>query len=527
MGSGPAGIAATMALVAQGHRVTVVDVGNELEANRQAVVDRMRGQSPEEWSDQDLETAVGHREATREAVHSKLAFGSSYSFAPSGWEEGIEWEGAPGFHHSHALGGLSNVWGSSLVPYRQEDIAGWPISIADLEEHYRAVLRFVPSTGIVDDLAAILPLYTERTSPLASSRQAAALFDDLRQNHDVLAAAGVRFGRSRLAIHAGGKPGSPACPGCTLCLTGCPYGLIYSSAETLAGLVRDGRVDYLPGHRVERFESTAGQAMLHGRRTVDGSPFELRAARAFIGSGVLPTAAIALESLGAQDRTIVLRDSQYFIYPLLRFRGVSGVEYEAMHTSAQAFVEINDPGVSEHLVHLQVYGYSGFLHHELNRTFLRFPLRSARFREAFLGRVLIAQGFLHSKESGHLELSLRRPAGERSVLFCRPVRSAAVVKRVLGVGAKLAVQSARLGLVPLIPGVKIPRPGSGYHSGGSFPMSDSPTELETDLLGRLPSHDRVHLVDASVLPGIAATSVTLSVMANAHRIASLAATLDA
>jgi choline dehydrogenase-like flavoprotein len=38
--------------------------------------------------------------------------------------------------------------------------------------------------------------------------------------------------------------------------------------------------------------------------------------------------------------------------------------------------------------------------------------------------------------------------------------------------------------------------------------------------------DRVHLVDASVLPSIPATSITFSVMANAHRIASTAAGFD-
>jgi choline dehydrogenase-like flavoprotein len=35
----------------------------------------------------------------------------------------------------------------------------------------------------------------------------------------------------------------------------------------------------------------------------------------------------------------------------------------------------------------------------------------------------------------------------------------------------------------------------------------------------MPEWDRVHLVDGSVLPTIASTTFTLTVMANAHRIA--------
>jgi choline dehydrogenase-like flavoprotein len=44
--------------------------------------------------------------------------------------------------------------------------------------------------------------------------------------------------------------------------------------------------------------------------------------------------------------------------------------------------------------------------------------------------------------------------------------------------------------------------------------------LETDVFGRLPGWKRVHLVDASVFPSIPATTITLTAMANAHRIAS-------
>ena len=50
-------------------------------------------------------------------------------------------------------------------------------------------------------------------------------------------------------------------------------------------------------------------------------------------------------------------------------------------------------------------------------------------------------------------------------------------------------------------------------------MSHNPGRFETDTLGRLPGLERVHLIDASVFPSIPATTITLSIMANAHRIA--------
>ena len=50
-------------------------------------------------------------------------------------------------------------------------------------------------------------------------------------------------------------------------------------------------------------------------------------------------------------------------------------------------------------------------------------------------------------------------------------------------------------------------------------MKKNPIGLESDTLGRIAGLKRVYIIDASVLPSIPATTITLSVMANAHRIA--------
>ena len=63
-------------------------------------------------------------------------------------------------------------------------------------------------------------------------------------------------------------------------------------------------------------------------------------------------------------------------------------------------------------------------------------------------------------------------------------------------------------------------PGDGNHSGGTFPMRKSPGDMETDSLGRPTGFRHVHVIDASVFPSLAATTITLTAMANAHRIAS-------
>jgi choline dehydrogenase-like flavoprotein len=51
-------------------------------------------------------------------------------------------------------------------------------------------------------------------------------------------------------------------------------------------------------------------------------------------------------------------------------------------------------------------------------------------------------------------------------------------------------------------------------------MSMRPGPFECDRLGVPTGFDRIHLVDASTFPDIPPTPITLTVMANAHRIAS-------
>ena len=85
---------------------------------------------------------------------------------------------------------------------------------------------------------------------------------------------------------------------------------------------------------------------------------------------------------------------------------------------------------------------------------------------------------------------------------------------------KILSNGGALGAVPLIPLLQLGEPGRGYHSGGSFAMSAMPGEWQSDIYGRPAGMRRIHAVDSTIFPSIAATTITLTAMANAHRIGS-------
>jgi choline dehydrogenase-like flavoprotein len=525
IGSGPAAMAAAKAIVSQGRRVTILDAGTHLDPARQQVVDRMASQTPEDWSAADLDLVTSRGPSSSEAIHSKTSFGSPFSFDSRGGALDVCWESAGGFNHSLARGGLTNVWGSSMLPYREKDLKDWPVCLADLEPHYRAVMEFVPCTRNNDALEEILPGYSEQVNSIRLSKQGESLLADLDTSADKLRRAGIVHGRARLAIRASDTD-AHYCRYCTLCLSGCPYGLIYSSSHTLQEMIDQGTVDYRKDHFVEHLAPEADGVVVSGRILDTEEAFSIRARRVFLGAGVLPTASIVLNSLSLFDTPVTLLDSQYFIYPMLRLSAAEDVQNERMHTTSQVFVEFDEPEISDHLVHLQVYGYSSFLHGELNHTFLRWPLKSSFFRRQFLGRLMIAQGFIHSVESGSLSLTLKKKPDGGPCLSARTMRSGHTLATTIKIGFKLLANAFKMRTLVLLPGLQYPKPGSGYHSGGTFPMRANPGPLETDILGSLPSLARVHLVDSSIFPSIAATSITMTAMANAHRIATTAVALD-
>jgi hypothetical protein len=321
---------------------------------------------------------------------------------------------------------------------------------------------------------------------------------------------GILFGQSRLAVNGDG------CAMCALCMYGCPYELIYSPAFTLDELIEHPRFQYRPDVMVERFWEEGEAVRIEARSHPDREALSFEGSRLIVASGVLPSAQMVLRSMQAYDTTLSILDSQYFLLPLMRYAGAPGISSDPLHTLAQVFIEIFDTEVSAKSVHLQVYTYND-LYLQAIRAALRFAYPLFRpISEAFLQRMLLVQGYLHSDLSSRIEIGLDR-SGTISLRGKRNPDTAGALKSVV---RKLRESRSLLRAVPFRAAMKVSEPGRGFHAGGTFPMRDRPGPFETDTLGRPTGYRRVHLVDASVLPTINASTITLTVMANAHRIAS-------
>ena len=516
VGSGPAGVACATALLDQGAQVTMLDAGLELEPSRRSQLADLQSVAFTSWDEPSLRFLREGVGVSGGGIPLKLAYGSDFPYRDP-IDQPIT---ATGVHakSSFARGGLSNVWGASVLPYRTDDMRGWPITADDLAPHYRAALKMMPFSGRHDGLEQHFPLYHDQPGTLASSNQAASLLHDLELSEPAVTARGMRFGAARLALQSDVTDGRPACVYCGKCVYGCPYEFIYNSSQSVERLRTNHAFTYRSGIVVERLQEIASRVKVTGRTLDDNAAFEIQADKAFLAGGVFSTARIMLASLEAFEFPIHAVDNCYFLLPLLRYQSQAAVSEEPLYTLAQVFIELFDPGMQT--VHLQVYTYNELFMRSLGPLRLLLP---GPARRSLLGRLLLIQGYLHSDLSARIEITLRRGIGNNPpTLALARDENPRTRPALKALRRRLWGERNSMKAFPFSPAMRVGEPGRGFHTGGTFPMRLTPHALEVDVLGRASEFTNVHLVDASVFPSLPATTITLSVMANAHRIGAAA-----
>lgn len=525
IGSGPAGVACAQALLEAGCTVLMLDVGEKLEPERASFVEGLSKVAPLGWPRDAVAKMQDNVESTAHGLPVKLLFGSDFCYRPPKAETPVNFDGI-GLTPSYALGGLSNVWGSAMLPYLERDTADWPIRQADLTPHYRAAVKLTGITGANDALADLFPLHTNEIASLRLSKGMSNFVGNMSRRREALNRASIFAGRSRLAVRAKARPGDAGCEDCGQCMTGCPYGHIFCSAIWVEEWKKtQPNFRYEPRVLVEKVVDSEAGVRVFARQADTGAPLSFDGARAYVAAGVVATTKILLHSLQIYDRPVAIQDSQYFLAPWFYPAGGGEGAGRDFNTLAQAFLEIMDPAVSPYAVHTQIYDTNFLVEQALAGMFFNLVPRS--LIRAVSSRLIIMQGFIHSEHSSRLLLKVEAPKGDGLPVASMSAEvnpeAARVFRKVL---MKLLRIAPTLRAIPGLPAAHLAKPGRSFHCGGSFPMSESRGEFESDLLGRVAGFSRVHAVDSTVLPSIPGTTITLGVMANAHRIAATAANLS-
>ncbi|HLX87432.1 MAG TPA: GMC oxidoreductase, partial [Acidimicrobiales bacterium] len=415
---------------------------------------------------------------------------------------------------SGAYGGFSTVWGAQVMPFTPGVLARWPISSPALTRSYRAVLKHLPFAGVEDDLAGLFPLLVEPQALPPISPRSMLTLGNYERNRRRLQALGITMGRARLALDAG------ACVRCGLCMTGCPYSLVYSANTTMDALRQSGRITYRSGVLVHKVEEDEDGVVVHTTGPGGREPAQFRAERVFLACGGVGTARVVVNSLGAEGEELVLHESRQFAVPFLSRRATPDPRVVDDFTLNQfnMAVAFDEEGIDLSVIHFYSYNPA---------VLAGVPaLLKRRWASPLLTRALtrltVALGYVPSWRSPTIRLRFGKPgASGLGSLSLTEEPTGAADEFFAQVLRRLRQAAPHLDLWPLARAAFVSGPGKSYHFGGTFPHSPGRdrSPYATDRLGRLRQWQRVHIVDGSVLPDIPATTFTLTVMANAHRIA--------
>lgn len=521
IGSGLSGIFAARALASRGIHVTILDVGETLDPLHQAAVDRLHDLAPHDWPEADYDLIRENSTFRDGGLPKKVHFGSDYIYAGNRSFAPIHTlvEGRIAYP-TFAKGGFSNIWGAAVLPPAECDMADWPISRGEMEPYFRSVARSLPLCGGEGTLADSFPSYRDHLGKLDAGPQGEALLADLQKIGTSLRERQMLYGRARLAVHTEpGTGGVLACIGCGHCFTGCVRGSIFSTLPMLAEL-RENGVEYRDGICVERIEEINEKPTVYAVNTRNHARQTFSFDAVFIAAGPINTTRVLLRSGQLYDRPVLLKESQKFVLPMLRLRGAPTAIEQASVTLGSAFIEAKVASQPAHWLHMQTVPMNRMIVETARLTGALHPV-GRRVWKPLLRRMMAAWCGMHSDYSSHVELRLRRNAGQGDVmeLDLKPSEQARAA------GRQAAKDLFRIGLafqtIFCYWMIKFANPGSGTHCGASFPMRRQPRQvLDTDVYGRPFGWSRVFAVDSSVLPSIPGTTLGFSVMANASRIGS-------
>lgn len=517
VGSGPAGVACARALLENGEEVLMLDVGLDLEPGRKRSVSKLQtAASQDEIGDEEGELI---REMKRDmlatnsggSMPKKLRYGSDYPYRKTEEALQITRENAGG-SASLGKGGLSAVWGAQVLPFREEDLDDWVIDAKSLEPYYHATFEMTGLTAEEDSLTELFPLFYESPQNLERSEQAKTILGTMQDNSDRLNKRGIYFGHSRLALDSEGENG---CSHCGLKIFGCcPKGSVYDSSQTLEKLIEFDDFQYVDDVLIQGVKENSRSAIASGEVFSTGEEVEYEGDKIFLACGAISTTKILLRSLDLYNDPVKMKETPYFILPLLMKDGATDVTNEDLNTLSQLFIEILDTDISKHTVHLQLYTYNDLYSEVIESNLGHLKTLVKPFMKPILNRAVVAMGYLHSNHGKGMEICLRKD----NTLKITGNEGKQIQKDVKSVVRKLQKNIFSLGFLPLSLGTMIKEPGESFHIGGTFPMTQNPSTKETDSLGRPADYDRIHAVDSTTFPTIPATTITPSIMAMAYMI---------
>lgn len=514
VGSGPAGVSAAFPLVENGIRVLMVDGGREVKVMppEQPFLNA-RAKDVNQWK-----WLIGknfHSLQKHDVVSPKIRVPTQmHVFEGFEVANQIETRNFVSLG-SLAAGGLSNAWGCGVARLSESELSEFPFNASDIEQSYETVARRVGISGRhVDDLSDYFGLDEWSKPPIQMDPLHTSLFDKYINQSSRLASLGFSLGRSRSAVLSEDYAGRSACNNSGNCLLGCTRRALYSATEDLVKLQQYQNFYYESGFVVEDLLRSGNHWVINGVNHMSQERRKITSVKVLLAAGTLATTRLALKALKYM-KPVPLLSSPTAAFLLWLPRKIGLPRTPSFGLGQLSFsLKIRD-NIS---AYGSTFGTTGipvteFVRHlPLSRRY-GVDILANLLSSCIVGNVFLPGELSISKATLSSEGSLRVDGGYSNL----------VPNLMAEAAMRLRKAYIKLGAILLPMSFTVGRPGGDIHYAGTLAMREIAKVGETNAYGELCGLEGVHVVDGACLPTLSEKPHTLTIMANADRIARLIA----
>jgi hypothetical protein len=510
VGSGPAGVSAAFPLVQAGLKVLMVDGGGIAgEAAPSGRFNDNRRHDLNQWKWMVGEDFYALRNINKSSPKLRVP---NFSEVFEGFAEHNHIKAADGFVAlgSLARGGLSNAWGGGVAAFSDEELRSFPIDIRDLRLSYKLVAQRIGISGnLNDDLSNFFLLDEVSQPPIQIDRLQGSILERYMKHRDSMSAKGFRVGRSRVAVLSEPMGDRKACDLLGNCLYGCERRAIYSATDDLKSLIKYDTFSYRSGFLVQRVRNQNDSIIIEGR---DGSGFEvIRGKRLLLAAGTLASTRLALEAINHRS-PISMQSCPTAAFMLWLPRHLGSIKESAFGLGQLSFLLTLAGGAQQcfgSLFNTGAIPVSEFLRQIPFGRRYGIDLLEPLLRSCAVGNVFLPGSMTST--------SLRLDFNNALVINGHYVDQVPILLR--EAENKLRYFFWKLGAILLPESFTLGSPGADIHYAASLPMNENPKPGQTDGYGELACAGNIYVVDGASLSCLPIKSHTLTIMANADRIA--------
>ena len=391
---------------------------------------------------------------------------------------------------SHSFGGLSNVWGGSALRFLKKDFSEWPISYEELINFYDECEKIMNVTHYNDDISNELKIDNNQKNDSKLKLYSYFIKDFLKKykmNDN------YTMGYSRVALNEKKQA--------------------FNTRDYIEKLINQKKIEYIKNLVLEKF-------IINNDKIIElkfkNSDTKISTKKLFLGAGAINTPKIVINSLEEKEDLTVKESQVFFIPAIYRGKILNSNYNQHTLTQSQFFFKKNiklDIGKISYQIK-----YDPLLTQSLLKR--QFGFLSKLIPKFLINRIFFISGFIHSKYSTYYAVIKNN---DLKVDVVENIENKKMIKFEILNQLKILEKIHKFDLFKFF--LKLGDFGISYHLGSSIPMikkeelGNKKNKLYTKENGEISLFKNVFIIDSSSFSNIPGGSISLTIMANALRVA--------